>query len=173
MGILYYCNKGVWGVTDEAPSAGELKSLHKLIKKVTFDIEHFSFNTSVSAFMICVNELTNLKCSKREILEKLLIVLAPFAPHIAEELWSNMGNHATICDAEWPVHNEAYLVEETVTYAISFNGRTRFSLELPVDMPREDIEKKALEHEMSRKWLEGQTPKKIIVVPKKIVNMVV
>ena len=170
---LYFCNKGEWGVTDEAPSAEELKSLHKLIKKVTFDIEHFSFNTSVSAFMICVNELTNLKCSKREILEKLLIVLAPFAPHIAEELWSNMGNHATICDAEWPVHNEAYLVEETVTYAISFNGRTRFSLELPIDMPREDIEKKVLEHETSRKWLEGQTPKKIIVVPKKIVNVVV
>ena len=169
---LYYCNKGEWGVTGETPSAEELKSLHKLIKKVTFDIEHFSFNTSVSAFMICVNELITLKCNKRAILEKLLIILAPFAPHIAEELWANTGHNTTICDAEWPVHDEKYLIEEKCTYAISFNGRTRFSLELPVEMTRDEIEKEVLEHEATKKWLERQTPKKIIIVPKKIVNVV-
>ncbi len=170
---LYYCNAGEWGVTDELPTADELKSLHKLIKKVTFDIDHFSFNTSVSAFMICVNELTSLKCKKRTILEPLLIVLAPFAPHIAEELWQKAGYQTTICDAKWPAFNEDFLVEETVTYAISFNGKTRFSLQLPADLSRKDIEKAALENENSAKWLKDATPKKIIVVPNKIVNIVV
>ena len=170
---LYYCKAGLWGVTEETPTADELKSLHKLIKKVTYDIEYFSFNTSVSAFMICVNELTSLRCNKRAILEPLLIVLAPFAPHITEELWHNMGYNATICDAEWPVHKEVYLVEDMVTYAISFNGKTRFSLDFPVELPREEIEKTVLEHELSAKWLNDMTPKKIIVVPKKIVNIVV
>jgi leucyl-tRNA synthetase len=169
---LYYCKSGVWSVIDEEPVADELKSLHKLIKKVTYDINHFSFNTSISAFMICVNELTSLKCNKRAILEKLLIVITPFAPHIAEELWYNMGNDNTICDAEWPVHDEKYLIENTVTYAISFNGKTRFSLELPTDLPREEIEKTVLEHESTAKWFTGATPKKIIVVPNKIVNIV-
>jgi len=170
---LFYDPSGEWSVTNEAPSPEELKSLHKLIKKVTFDIDHFSFNTSVSAFMICVNELTGMKCRKRDILEKLLIVLAPFAPHIAEELWHKSGNDNTICDAEWPLHDEAYLIEETAVYAISFNGKTRFSLSLPTGMSREDIEKTVLEHEFSKKWMEGKTPKKIIVIPKKIVNIVV
>ena len=170
---LFYCNAGEWGVEDEEPTPDELKSLHKLIKKVSYDIDHFSFNTSISAFMICVNELTSAKCHKRAILEKLIVVLAPFAPHIAEELWSKLGNVTTICDAEWPSYNEEYLVENTVTYAISFNGKTRFSLELPADMSREDIEKTALENENATKWLEGKTPKKIIIVPKKIVNIVI
>ena len=170
---LFHNNAGEWGVTNEAPTADELKSLHKLIKKVTYDIDHFSFNTSISAFMICVNELTSMKCSKQAILEKLIIVLAPFAPHIAEELWSKLGNTATICEAEWPAYNEEYLIENTVTYAISFNGKMRFSLELPADMPNADIEKAALENENATKWLEGKTPKKIIIVPKKIVNIVI
>ena len=170
---LYYCNKGEWGVSDETPSVEELKSLHKLIKKISYDIEHFAFNTSISAFMICVNELTSMKCNKRAILEKLLIVLTPFAPHIAEELWHTLGHDSTICDAEWPVHDETFLKENTVTYAISFNGKTRYSLELPIEMPREEIEKEVLENEGSIKWLEGKTPKKIIIVPKKIVNIVI
>ena len=169
---LFHSNAGEWGVTNEAPTADELKSLHKLIKKVTYDIDHFSFNTSVSAFMICVNELTGLKCYKREILEKLITVLAPFAPHIAEELWSKLCNETTICDAEWPAYNEEYLIENTVNYAISFNGKTRFSLALPADMPNTEIEKAALENENAAKWLDGKTPKKIIIVPKKIVNIV-
>ena len=170
---LFHCNAGEWGVTNSEPTPDELKSLHKLIKKVTYDIDHFSFNTSISAFMICVNELTSMKCNKRAILEKLIVVLAPFAPHIAEELWSKLGNESSICDAEWPAYNEDYLIENTVTYAISFNGKMRFSLELPADMPNAEIEKAALNNENAAKWLEGKTPKKIIIVPKKIVNIVI
>ena len=147
--------------------------MHKLIKKVTYDIEHFSYNTSISAFMICVNELSSLKCNKRAILEPLVILLAPFAPHIAEELWHELGHDTTVCDAQWPVCNEAYLVENTAVYAISFNGKVRFNLELPADMPKEEVEKTALNHENSAKWLEGKSVKKIIVVPKKIVNIVI
>ncbi len=169
---LFYCQAGEWGVTTDEPTADELKALHKLIKKVTYDIEHFSYNTSVSAFMICLNELTSLKCHKRAILEPLLIVLAPFAPHIAEELWHALGYTTTICDAQWPSHDEQYLIESSVTYAISFNGKTRFSLELPADLSREEVEKAALTHENSARWIEGKTPKKIIVVPHKIVNIV-
>ncbi len=170
---LFYGNTDALQVTDDAPTADELKSLHKLIKKVTFDIEHFSFNTSISAFMICVNELSALKCSKRAILEPLIILLTPFAPHTSEELWHECGHTTTVCDAEWPKHNEEYLKENTVTYAISFNGKVRFSMELPADMSREDVEKAALAHENSAKWTEGKTPKKIIVVPGKIVNIVI
>ena len=171
---LYYCKAGEWGVADATPSNEELKSLHKLIKKVAHDINHFSFNTSVSAFMICINELTSLKCNKRAILEPLIIVLAPFAPHIAEELWHQMGHDTTVCDAAWPALNEAYLVENTVVYAISFNGKTRFSLELQADLSREEIEKAVLAHENTAKWMvAGTSPKKIITVPKKIVNIVI
>lgn len=170
---LFYGNTESLQITDAAPTAEELKSLHKLIKKVTYDIEHFSFNTSISAFMICINELTSLKCNKRDILEQLIILLAPFAPHIAEELWHECGHTTTICDAPWPQHNEEYLKENSVVYAISFNGKARFSMELPADMPREEVEKAALGHDSSAKWLEGKTPKKIIVVPGKIVNIVI
>jgi leucyl-tRNA synthetase len=122
--------------------------------------------------MICVNELTALKCKKRAILENLLVVLAPFAPHITEELWHRLGRKTTIFDAEWVAYDEKYLVENTVTYAVSFNGKTRFSLELPADMPKEAIEKAVLEHETSLKWTGGKTPRKVIVVPGKIVNVV-
>ncbi|MDR3141601.1 MAG: leucine--tRNA ligase [Tannerellaceae bacterium] len=170
---LFSGHTGSFDISDDKPAAGELKSLHKLIKKVTFDIEHFSFNTSVSAFMICVNELTALKCNKREIVETLVIVLSPFAPHIAEELWHRSGNTATIVEAQWPSWNEEYLKEEVVTYAVSFNGKARFSMELPAETLREEVEKAALTHESAAKWLEGKVPKKIIVVPNKIINIVI
>jgi leucyl-tRNA synthetase len=159
-------------ITNDASSAEELKTLHKTIKKITFDIENFSFNTSVSAFMICVNELFTLKCSKKEILEPLVILLAPFAPHIAEELYHILGNQGTVCDAAFPICNESYLVESSVKYPISFNGKVRFMLELPADMPKEEVEKTAMTNEQTIKQLAGATPKKVIVVPGKIVNIV-
>ncbi len=170
---LFYANTDTLQITKDNPTNEELKSLHKLIKKVSYDIEHFSFNTSVSAFMICVNELTALKCRKHVILEQLIIVLSPFAPHIAEELWHILGNKETIVKTEWPKYNEEYLKEDVVTYAVSFNGKARFSIELPAEASREEAEQAALSHESAAKWLEGKTPKKIIVVPKKIVNIVI
>jgi leucyl-tRNA synthetase len=136
------------------------------------DIENFSFNTSVSAFMICVNELTALKCNKRAVLTDLVVVIAPFAPHIAEELWHQLGNTTTVCDAHFPDYNEEYLKENSVKYTISFNGKVRFTLDFPVNTSKEEVEKTTLSHENSQKWLEGQTPKKVIVVPNKIVNVV-
>ncbi|MDE6371256.1 MAG: leucine--tRNA ligase, partial [Duncaniella sp.] len=175
--------KKLWGlfykgdtllVNDETPSAESRKSIHKLIKKVTGDIETFSYNTSVAAFMICVNELTQQKCHSREVLSDLLVILAPFAPHIAEELWhSALGHDTTICDAQWPKWNEEYLVESTVNYAVSFNGKARFNIQVPADTPKEEVEKTALENEAAAKWLEGKTIKKVIVVPNKIVNVVI
>ena len=159
-------------VTDGEPTPAELKAIHKLIKKVTYDIEHFSYNTSISAFMICVNELTSLKCSKKAVLELLVVLLAPFAPHIAEELWHQLGHETTVCDAEWPAYNEEYLVEQSVSYVISFNGKARYNLQLPVGISKEEAEKAALENELSQKWMEGKTVRKVIVVPGKIVNIV-
>ncbi len=161
-------------VDDSEPTPEALKSLHKLIKKVTADIDSFSFNTSISAFMICVNELTQQKCHSRAVLEQLLIVLAPFAPHITEELWhSAIGHDTTIVDARWPRWNEEYLKESTVTMAVSFNGKARFNIQVPVDMPRQEIEQTALANPGAAKWLEGKTVRKVIVVPGKIVNIVV
>lgn len=174
--------KKLWGlfykgeeylVTDAEATKDELKSLHKLIKKVSQDIENFSFNTSIAAFMICVNELSQLKCNKKSILEQLIVVVSPFAPHITEELWHLLGNETSICSAEWPEYNEDYLKEDSVTYAVSFNGKARFNMEVAADMPREEVEKLALAHEGAQKWLEGKSIKKIIVVPGKIVNIVV
>ena len=162
-----------WLVTDGEPTKDELKSIHKLIKKVTGDIENFSYNTSVSAFMICVNELSQLKCHNSEVLSSLVVLLAPFAPHIAEELWHALGNDTTVCDAAWPEWNEDYLKEDSVTYAVSFNGKARFTIDVPADMPQAEIEKLATGAEAAQKWLEGKTIRKIIVVPKKIVNIVV
>jgi leucyl-tRNA synthetase len=170
---LYFNAQGELAISDESPSKAELKTLHKTIKKVNEDIERFSFNTSVSTFMICVNELTDLKCNKREILDKLAILLSPYAPHIAEELWSLLTHTESITFAQFPVHNEAYLTEDTFTYPVSFNGKTRFMLELPIDMPKEEVEKEVLSHDEAQKWLAGVTPKKVIVVPRKIVNVVV
>ena len=160
-------------ITDSKPSKEELKSLHKLIKKVSGDIETFSYNTSVSAFMICVNELSALKCRNRHILEPIVVLLAPFTPHLSEELWHALGHNTTVCDAQWPAYNEEYLKEDTVNYAVSFNGKVRFNLEFPSEAPRDEIEKAVLAHENSAKWLDGKTPKKIIVVPGKLINIVV
>lgn len=159
-------------ISDDAPTKDELKSLHKLIKKVTQDIENFSFNTSISAFMICVNELTSLKCNKKAVLEQLVTVIAPFAPHIAEQLWRNLGYTTTVCDAQWPEHNEDYLNEDVINYTISFNGKARFTIEFAADAANNEIESTVLNHANSQKWLEGKTPKKVIIVPKKIVNVV-
>ena len=168
---LFY-KDGALLVNTDAPSAEELKTLHKTIKKITFDIENFSYNTSVSAFMICVNELFTLKCSKKDILEPLIVLLAPFAPHMAEELYHVLGNEGSVCDATFPICNEAFLVESSVKYPISFNGKVRFTLELPADMSKEEVEKTALADEQTIKYLDGKSPKKIIVVPGKIVNIV-
>ncbi len=169
---LYYKGEQLV-VTDEPASKEALKSIHKLIKKVTGDIETFSYNTSVSAFMICVNELNALKCTAREVLSQLLIVLAPFAPHIAEELWHAIGNDTTICDARWPEYNEEYLKEDTVKYAVSFNGKARFTIEMPADATTEQVQQAALDNQAAAKWLDGKTIRKVIVVPRKIVNIVV
>ena len=168
---LYWAGDSV-KVTDEAASKDELKSLHKLIKKVTADIENFSFNTSVSAFMICVNELTSLATNKREILKPLLILLSPYAPHIAEELWHAIGEEGSVVTAEWPELNEAYLVEDNFTYPVSFNGKTRFMLSLPATLTPQEVEVAVLSAPEAEKWLEGKTPRKVIVVPKRIVNIV-
>ena len=168
---LYWAGDSV-KVTDESASKDELKSLHKLIKKVTADIENFSFNTSVSAFMICVNELTSLSTNKREILKPLLILLSPYAPHIAEELWHAIGEEGSVVTAEWPEFNEAYLVEDNFTYPVSFNGKTRFMLSLPATLSPQEVEAAVLSAPEAEKWLEGKTPRKVIVVPKRIVNIV-
>ncbi len=159
-------------VADEEPAKEELKSLHKLIKKVSADIESFSFNTSVSAFMICVNELTSLKCSKKAILKELVTLLAPFAPFVSEELWSALGNTTSVCDAKWPTFNEEYLAEDSFKYGVAFNGKVRFELEFSADAVQADVEKAVLSHELAQKWLDGKTPKKVVFVPKKMINVV-
>lgn len=169
---LFY-DKDLLAVTDDEPTAQELKALHKLINKVGQDIENFSFNTSVSAFMICVNELTSLKCRKKAILKELVILLAPFTPHLSEELWSLLGFEPSVCDAPWPIYNAEFTKESTINYAISFNGKMRFNMEFAADASREEIEKAVLAAEQSAKWIDGKTPKKIIVVPNKLVNVVI
>jgi leucyl-tRNA synthetase len=161
-------------LTDEDPNSKALKSLHKTIKKVGDDLERFSFNTGVSNFMICVNELSDQKCNNKTILQQLTILLSPYAPHICEELWVKLGNQpGTISFAKFPVFNEAFMVEANHTYPVSFNGKMRFKIELPTAMSKEDVEKEVLAHETAVKWLEGKPPKKVIVVPGKIVNVVV
>ena len=161
-------------VDDAKPTADNLRSIHKLIKKVTSDIEGFSFNTSIAAFMICVNELSAQKCHSREVLGQLLVLLAPFAPHVTEELWhSALGNDTTICDAAWPVYDEKYLKEDTVNYAVSFNGKARFTITVAADTDRAEVERLALSNEAAAKWLDGKQVVKVIVVPRKIVNIVV
>ena len=160
-------------LNDDEPSKDSLKSVHKLIKKVTGDIEQFSYNTAVSAFMICVNELGQQKCANRDLLKKMVIVIAPFAPHMAEELWEQLGGETkSVFDAEWPVWDESYLVENEVQLTVSFNGKARFQMTFPADATKEDIEKSALEDERSQHYIDGKTIVKIIVVPKKIINIV-
>lgn len=169
---LFFDNEE-WHIEDTTPTKEALKSLHKLLKKVSHDVENFSFNTSVSAFMICVNELTAMQCHNKRVLEQLLITLSPFAPHICEELWHKLGHRGSICDAQWATYNEEYLKEDTFKYAISFNGKVRFTLDFSSDESKENIEKMVLAHPQSAKWLEGKSPKKVIVVPQKIVNVVI
>ena len=172
MWALYFDREGNLAVSDEAPTKDELKSIHKLIKKVTEDIENFSFNTSVAAFMICVNELSGLKCNKRAVLTDLAKVIAPFAPHTAEELWQALGNQTTVCDAAWPKFNEDYLKEDSITYSISFNGKTRFTMDFPADATQQQIQDAVLANEKALGYINGQTIRKVIVVPRKIVNIV-
>ena len=162
-----------FNVSEEPATKPELKALHKTIKKIAYDIENFSFNTSVSNFMICVNELTELKCNKREILEPLAIIIAPYAPHIAEELWNKLGHNESITYATFPECNESYLIETAFSYPVSFNGKTRFFQEYDLSLTKEAIEKEVLTLEQTQKYLEGKTPKKIIVVHNKIVNIVI
>ncbi|WP_431133591.1 leucine--tRNA ligase [Psychroserpens mesophilus] len=168
---LYVGDSGL-NVNDAEPTKDNLKTLHKTIKKVEEDIENFSFNTSVSTFMIAVNELTTQKCTSKAILEPLLVLISPYAPHIAEELWSRLGNDTSISTTPFPKFEEKHLVESSKNYPISFNGKMRFTLELPLDMSKEDIEKTVMAHEKTIAQLEGRTPKKVIVVPGKIVNIV-
>ena len=170
---LFYPKNGDWAVTDEAPTKENLKTLHKLIRKVTDDIEEFSYNTAVPAFMIAVGELAQQKCASRAVLEPLVILLAPFAPHIAEELWHALGHEGTVCDAPWPVFDEQYLKEDTVTLSVSFNGKTRFTLDFAADASKADIEAATLASPQAQKYLEGKQVVKVIVVPGRIVNIVV
>ena len=159
-------------ISEDIPTKGELKTLHKTIKKVEEDIANFSFNTSVSTFMIAVNELTAQKCSKRAILDPLAILIEPYAPHIAEELWRKLGYTTSISDVDFPVFEASYLVENSKEYPISFNGKMRFKIELPMDMSKEEIEAAVMAHEKTQNQLQGRTPKKVIVVPGRIVNIV-
>jgi len=170
---LFHPGDGEFHVGNEEPSPAEWKTLHKTIRKVQEDIERLSLNTSVSAFMICVNELSEVKCNKRSILEPLTVILSPFAPHICEELWWKLGHKSSINDAEWPELNEEYLAENTIEYPVSFNGKMRFKIKVPVDLSGEEIEKMVLEHELAEKWMMGKAPKKIIIVPQRIINVVV
>ena len=168
---LYFSDNG-WQVTDEAPTAEMLKALHKTIKKVNEDIENFSFNTSVSQFMICVNELSSLKCHHKAILEPLAVLVAPFAPHIAEELWKRLGNAESVTYAPYPIHEEKYLQEDSKEYPVSFNGKVRFKRAFPTDMPIAEIEQAILADPQTAEQLQGKVPKKIIVVPNRIINVV-
>jgi leucyl-tRNA synthetase len=160
-------------ISDEPATKEELKVLHKLIKKEEEDIERISFNTVVSAFMICVNELTDMKCNKREILEPLAIMISPYAPHIAEELWHQMGHNDTVVNQRFPEFNEKNVVENTFLYPVSFNGKKRFDLELPLDIKQDEVQNAVVNAPEAKKWLEGVTIRKVIFIPKKIINVVV
>ena len=167
-----FWNKEVLAVSDDEPTPAELKALHKLIKKVTEDIEVFSYNTSIPAFMIATNELSQLKCTKRAILEPMVVLIAPFAPHIAEELWEQLGHKTSVCDAQWPVFEEKYLIEDTVKMMVAFNGKTRFGIDFPADADNATIEAAARNHDMTPKYLEGKQIVKVIIVPKRMINLV-
>ena len=170
---LFFDRNGEWAVKEEAATKDNLKSLHKLIKKVTEDIETFSYNTAIPAFMIATGELAQQKCVSREVLEKLVVLLAPFAPHVAEELWEKLGHTTTVCDAEWPIFDESHLKEDSVTLSVSFNGKTRFTLDFPADASADAIREATLASEQAQKYLEGKNVVKVIVVPGRIVNIVI
>ena len=170
---LFFDKNGEWAVKEEAATKENLKSLHKLIKKVTEDIETFSYNTAIPAFMIATGELAQQKCVSREVLEKLVVLLAPFAPHVAEELWEKLGHTTTVCDAEWPIFDESHLKEDSVTLSVSLNGKTRFTLDFPADASADAIREATLASEQAQKYLEGKNVVKVIVVPGRIVNIVI
>ncbi len=170
---LFHDKNNRFNISDEEPTTGELKILHTAIKKVREDIERFSFNTSVSAFMICVNQLSSIKCNKRAILEKLLVLLSPFAPHITEELWEKCGKKESIANAGFPEHNPGYLKEDYVKYPITFNGKMKFTLDFPADMKPPEIEESVLDNDSVKNQIGDKKVKKVIVVPKKIVNIVI
>jgi leucyl-tRNA synthetase len=161
----------VWN--DDKATDAELKVLHRTIKKIEEDTERFSFNTAVSTFMICVNELADMKCNKKEVLEKLLILLTPYAPHIAAELWNQLGNEGSVLDATYPTFNPALLVESTKEYPVSINGKLRTNIELALDLEQSAVEALVLQNEIVQKWLEGKAPKKIIFVKNKMINVVI
>ena len=169
---LYFNENGLI-VTNNEPSAESLRSLHKTIKKVTDDIENFSFNTSVSQFMICVNELTAQNCHEHSILEPLAILVSPYAPHIAEEIWRQLGHDTSISEVEFPICNELYLVESEKEYPVSFNGKMRFTVNLPLDLSAEEVQAIIMKDERTINQLTGATPKKVIFVPGKVINIVV
>ncbi len=172
-GLFYNNRSDEFMPNDEEATADQLKSVHKLIKKVTQDIENFSYNTSISAFMICVNELSQLKCRNKSLLKDIVILITPFAPHIAEELWSAMGEKGSVCDAAWPAYDEKYLVESTMALTISFNGKARFQMEFAADADNGSIEKAVLADERSLKYIGDKNVAKVIIVPKRIVNVVI
>ena len=170
---LYHTKEHVFSVVDIVPTAAELKTLHKTIRKAEEDIERFSFNTSVSTFMICINELTDLKCNKQAILEPLAIILSPYAPHVAEELWSLLGHQDSVTKAHFPQWKEEYLVEDSYEYPVSVNGKMRFKITLSLSLTKEEVESSVLTTDEMHKYLNGDQPKKVIVVPGRIVNIVV
>jgi len=170
---LFHNDQWEFTLSDAEPTKAELKALHKIIKKVQDDIERFSFNTSVSSFMIAVNELTDLKCNKRSILQELVVVLSPYAPHITEELWSLLGNEGSLSYAAYPEFNPAHLVEDEFSYPVSVNGKTRLNLNLSLALEAKEIEEIVLADEQVQKYLEGKTPKKVIIVKGRIVNIVI
>ena len=155
------------------PTKQNYKTLHKTIKKVEEDIERYSFNTVVSTLMICINELTDQKCNNREIISEFTILLSSYAPHISEEIWQKLGNQKSITTTCFPKWNSIYLVEDKINYPVSFNGKTRFTISLPIEMTKEEIKIKVMQHEKTFKYLDGKNPKKVIIVPKRIVNIVI
>lgn len=169
---LFHDEHNVFCVSEDHADKKELKVLHQTIKKITDDIERFSFNTSVSNFMICVNELSSLKCNKKDVLQPLAILISPFAPHIAEELWHLLGNDGSITIAQWPVCDESLLTEDAFNYPVSFNGKTRFTIELPMNISQEEAIAQVMACPDAQRYLEGKTPKKVIFVPKRIINVV-
>ena len=171
--LFWNRNSDTFLIQEGTATPDNLKSINKLIQKVTQDIEVFSYNTSISAFMICVGEFTQQKCTDKGVMEQLVTLLAPFAPHIAEELWEQLGHTTTVCDATWPVCDESYLKEDSETLSVSFNGKTRFTIDLPTDISKEDAQKTVLEAEASKKYLEGKQIVKVIVVPHRIINIVI
>jgi leucyl-tRNA synthetase len=170
---LFFNEAGEFSISGEAPTAAELKVLHRTIRKIGDDIERFSFNTAVSTFMICVNDLTDLKCNKRAIVEPLNILMSPFAPHVAEEIWSKLGHSESIAHARFPEFNEEFVRENTFNYPVSFNGKLRFQLELPLGISPAEAEAAVVAAPESGKWLAGGAPKKVIFVPGKIINVVI